>query len=103
MPYDLRQPDPATGTYYRTSGARRFSGKPPGGSRTAVRRHTRPPSFRLRLREATGNRRDHLTHRLGYRDLFPLPPLRTSTTSPVVMILTIWAPLIDLRLPALLV
>jgi len=40
MPNDLRQPDPATGTYYRTSGARRFCGQPPGGSRTAVRRRT---------------------------------------------------------------
>jgi len=40
MPYDLRQTDPATGTYYRTSRARRFSGKPPGDSRPAVRLRT---------------------------------------------------------------
>src|SRR5260370_36800852 len=90
----------------RAFGCSRFSGQPPGGFRTAVRRHTRPPSFRLRLRlrlrEATGNRRDHLTHQLGYRDLFPLPPLRASTTGPVVMILTIVALLIGLGVLALL-
>jgi hypothetical protein len=29
MPYDLRQPDPATGSYYRASDTRRFSASHP--------------------------------------------------------------------------
>ena len=45
----------------------------------------------------------HNPQGLGYRDLFPLPPLRTSTTGPVVMILAIVALVIGLGVLALLI